>query len=103
MRYCQSCATGNGWPAPIASELTTIRKCDACRGIVSCTGIDSTLDAFMRYPHTEGRYDGQPCTCTAKGCAACDGTCGCEACTRSWLTSDLADRIGASWVSEHGS
>jgi hypothetical protein len=30
---------------------------------------------------------------------ACDGACGCEACTRAWFDSGLDELIGASWAS----
>jgi hypothetical protein len=47
--------------------------------------------------HQGGSYDGHPCTCTRKCPAACDGTCGCEACTRAWLDNNLDDLIGVTW------
>src|SRR5262245_30485260 len=54
-----------------------------------------TSEAELRYPRTDGAYDGVRCVCTCKCLALCDGRCGCEACTRSWLDYGLEELHGA--------
>ena len=50
----------------------------------------------IRYPGVGG-HDGDPCTCTAKCPAACDGECGCEACERAWIDAGMDELIGTTW------
>ena len=98
MRYCQSCALENEGPMPVGAQLTVIGKCDECGKVRPCTEVPAQSEAFMRYPGTAGKYDGIDCKCTSACRVRCDGTCGCEACTRSWLDdSEMTDRIGTSW------
>jgi len=53
-----------------------------------------TEESRLRYP-SAGGYDGQPCACSRDCPAACDGHCGCEACTRSWLDNGLDEKLGS--------
>jgi hypothetical protein len=45
-----------------------------------------------------GAYNDQPCTCTGKCLAACDGECGCEALLRAWIDAELDRLIATIWA-----
>jgi hypothetical protein len=69
--------------------LEMLRGWNAGRGVFAATfAVD---EALVRYPRSDGMFDGQRCVCTRECPLACDGKkCGCEARTREWFDAGLA-------------